>query len=95
MANTRQSAKRARQNVKRQARNQMQRSKTKSAVKLAIDAIASKKTDGAKDTYVNAVKALSKAASRGVIPARRASRKIARLTKLAKKAMPAALNFKN
>ena len=95
MANTRQSTKRALQNVKRQARNQIQRSKTKTTLKSALDAIKGKKLDEAKETYVKAVKALSKAASRGVIPARRASRKIARLTKLVQKSIPQALNFKN
>ncbi|MFZ9596370.1 MAG: 30S ribosomal protein S20 [Bdellovibrionia bacterium] len=92
MANTRTAAKRARQAVKRQARNQMVKSSTRSSLKAALDAIQSKDVAKAQLAYASAVKALSKAASKGAIPQGRAARKISRLTLLAKKTLPAALN---
>lgn len=91
MANTRQSTKRARQALRRQERNQSSKSLTRSALKSALDAIKSQNLDKAKEAYVGAIRALSKAASKGTIPAGRASRKISRLTLLAKKVLPAAL----
>ena len=48
----------------------------------------------AKEAYHAAVRAISKAASKGSIPQGRAARKISRLTHLAKKALPAALSGK-
>ena len=94
MANTRQSAKRARQANKRQARNTIVKSATRTALSKAVEAIKTKDASKAKEAYVQAIRALSKAASKGVIPAGRASRKISRLTALAKGALPEALNFK-
>lgn len=89
MANTRQSTKRARQAVKRQARNTAVKSNTKTALRKALSAV---KPDGdvaqAKEAYLAAVRALDKAASKGSIPKGRASRKISRLTLLAKKTLP-------
>jgi small subunit ribosomal protein S20 len=94
MANKRQSAKRATQEKKRQARNTAVKSATKSAVKKAIEAVQTKDMGKAKEAYMLAVKALSKAASKGTIPKTRASRKISRLTLLAKKMLPDALPLK-
>ncbi len=91
MANTRQSAKRAKQAVKRQTRNTIVKSATRSALKNALEAITEKDMSKAKTAYVQAIKALSKAASKGVIPQSRAARKISRLTLLAQKALPEAL----
>ena len=93
MANTRQSGKRAGIALKRQARNTANRSATKTALKTAVDTI---KGDGknAKEAYMNAVKALAKAASKGAIPKGRAARKISRLTLMAKKMKPEALSTK-
>jgi len=93
MANTRQSTKRARQEKKRQARNNLAKTKAKSIVKNAVLAITKKSNDAA-EAYLAAVRALSKAASKGVIPKQRAARKISRMTLLAKKANPAALSQK-
>jgi small subunit ribosomal protein S20 len=76
MANTRKSTKRAGQAVKRQAQNTLVRSATRTALKQALDAIKAKDLGKAADAYKNAVKALSKAASKGGIPKGRASRKI-------------------
>lgn len=88
MANTRQSAKRARQADKRQDRNKMVRGATKSTLSKAIEAVKAGNVAAAKAAYMDAVKALSKAASKGAIPKRRAARKVSRLTHMAKKAMP-------
>jgi len=88
MANTRQSTKRARIEKKRTLKNQTNRSATKSAVRVALTAIAKGDAKTAKDAYLGAVKALSKAASKGAIPKGRAARKISRLTRLAKKTKP-------
>lgn len=86
MANTRQSAKRARQSEKRQAQNKAVRGATKSVLAKAIEAVKKGDAKTAKETYIDAVKALSKAASKGAIPKQRAARKISRLTALSKKA---------
>lgn len=88
MANTRKSAKRARQAVKRQARNQSVRSETRTAIRSALDGIKTADVAKAREAYIGAVKALSKAASKGTIPKGRAARKISRLTILAKKTVP-------
>ncbi len=94
MANKRQSAKRATQAAKRQAKNNTVKSATKTAVKKAIEAVQAKDMGKAKEAYTLAIKALSKAASKGTIPKTRASRKIGRLTMLAKKIFPDALPIK-
>lgn len=94
MANTRQSAKRARQNQKRQTVNQHVRSATKTAVRTAVEAIQNKDLSGAKNAYASAISTLAKAANKGGIPAKRASRKISRLTKLAKRLLPESLTQK-
>ena len=94
MANKRQSAKRATQAVKRQARNSTIKSATKTAVKKAVDAVTQKDMGKAKEAYALAIKALAKAATKGTIPKARASRKISRLTILAKKLLPDALPIK-
>jgi small subunit ribosomal protein S20 len=94
MANKRQSAKRATQAIKRQTRNSTVKSATKTAVKKAVEAVQTKDLGKAKEAYMLAVKALSKAASKGTIPKARASRKISRLTLLAKKVLPDSLPIK-
>jgi len=91
MANTKQSQKRARQAETRRARNRITQGATRSALKNALDVIKTKDTAKSKDAYVLAVKALSKAASKGAMPKGRAARKISRLTRLTKKVVPTAL----
>jgi len=91
MANTRKSTKRAGQAVRRQAQNTTVRSATRSALKTALDALKTQDAAKAKAAYAQAVRALSKAASKGAIPKGRAARKISRLTLFVKKSMPAAL----
>jgi small subunit ribosomal protein S20 len=88
MANTRKATKRARQAVDRQARNTIVRSATRTALRGALDALKSKDMAKAKTAYQDAVRALSKAASKGAVPPRRAARKISRLTLFAKKTLP-------
>jgi small subunit ribosomal protein S20 len=89
MANTRTATKRARQALTRQARNQVVRSATRSAVRNVLDSVKKKDQAQAKTHYLQAVRALSKAASKGAIPKTRAARKISRLTALVKKTLPA------
>ena len=91
MANTRTSTKRARQAETRRQTNQIVRGATRSALKNGLDAVRGKDEAKAKEAYAAAVRALSKAASKGAIPQRRAARKNIRLTLLAKKAMPSIL----
>lgn len=88
MANTRTSAKRARQAVKRQVHNQTIRSTTKTALSRAVEAIKGKDVEKAKKAYSDAIKAVSKAATKGAMPKGRASRKTSRLTLFAKKTLP-------
>lgn len=90
MANTRQSAKRSRQEEKRSARNLNMESAAKTALRKAVTAIKNRDAAAGKDAYRYAVRALSSAASKGVIPKGRAARKISRLTQLALKVFPEA-----
>jgi small subunit ribosomal protein S20 len=94
MANTRKSTKRAGQAKVRQARNTIVRSSTRSAVKAVVDALKTKDSAKVKEAYTQAIKALSKAATKGAIPKGRAARKISRLTLFLKKSLPAAINAK-
>lgn len=91
MANTRKATKRARQSEDRNARNQIVRSATRSSLRVAVESLRSKDPAQAKKAIQNAVKALSKAASKGCIPKGRAARKVSRLVLLAKKTMPEAV----
>lgn len=88
MANTRQSAKRARQAERRQERNQIIRAATRTAVKGALEAVVKKDLNAAKEGYRKAIRALDKAASKGAIPKGRASRKMSRITFFARKLLP-------
>jgi small subunit ribosomal protein S20 len=88
MANTRTAAKRARQANARQERNVLVRGATRGTLKAAVDALKSKDASKAAEAYKQAIRALSKAASKGAIPKGRAARKISRLTLLAQKALP-------
>jgi len=77
--------KRARQDVKRRERNRTIRSRTRSVVKTLradLDAGAA----GVVEKLREAESALRKAATKGVIPKRRASRQVSRLAKAANRA---------
>ena len=81
MATHKSAKKRARQTLKRTARNRHIHSGAKSAirnVRAAVDAKDQEKTDAALKA---AESVLRRAASKGVIPKKRVSRQISRLTK--------------
>lgn len=79
MANTRSAQKRHRQSVKRNAHNSTVKSAVKTAIKRVRDAIAAKDPAKAKEAFRLAASELNRAASKGVLHARNASRRIARL----------------
>jgi small subunit ribosomal protein S20 len=81
--------KRARQAVKRNLRNTAVRSAVKTIIKKVEVAVASGNKEDAGKTLIEAVKALNKAASKGVIHKNTASRNISRLTRKVN-ALPAA-----
>lgn len=81
MANTRSAVKRNRQAQKRRVRNSAVRSTVKTAVKGAREAIAGKDSSKLKDALTGAIRSLNKAASKGVLHKRTASRRISRLMK--------------
>ncbi len=83
MANTKSAQKRNRQALKRRARNVAVRSQVRSALKKAREAFATKDPAKAQEALRAAAATLNKAASKGVLHARNASRRIARLTKAA------------
>jgi small subunit ribosomal protein S20 len=80
VANHKSAIKRARQNEKRRERNQALRSKAKTETKKALEAItkAGSREDALKALRL-AERAMHKAASKGVLPKERASRKTSRL----------------
>ncbi|MBY0470596.1 30S ribosomal protein S20 [bacterium] len=92
MANTRKATKRAKVALVNQSRNSVHRSAAKTALRNAIAAVKAKDAAKAKDAFAAAIKTLSKAASKGAVPKRRAARKISRLTHLAKKTLPTLLS---
>ena len=79
MANTRSAQKRNRQALKRRARNLSIRNAVKTAVKKAREAVAGGDQNKAKDALKNATRMLNRAATRGVLHARNASRRVSRL----------------
>jgi small subunit ribosomal protein S20 len=76
--------KRARQNLQRRARNRGIRSRLKTAIKYARAAIAG--TDGAdaSDAVRKAEREIRKAASKGVLSKKQASRRVSRLARSVK-----------
>jgi small subunit ribosomal protein S20 len=75
--------KRARQTSVRRARNRHVRSSLRTAVKAAHSAITSDESDESTSAVRTAESAIRKAASKGVISKKRASRQVSRLTKRA------------
>jgi small subunit ribosomal protein S20 len=65
--------------MKRRARNQAVRTQVKSAVKKAREALVSKDPAKFQEALRAAARALNRAASKGVLHAKNASRRIARL----------------
>lgn len=81
MATHKSAEKRDRQSKKHRERNIAVKSALKTKVKAVISATEGKKKKDSEDTLKVAIPALNKAASKGVIHKKNASRKISRLTK--------------
>ena len=81
MANHKSAKKRARQTRKRTERNRGTRSRVKSAVKSARSALAAGDTEETAAALKAAEGVLRRAASKGAIPKKRASRHVSRLAK--------------
>lgn len=79
MANTRQSKKRARQNVRRFAVNKARRSRIRTFLKKVEEAIASGDKDAAQTALRSAQPELMRGVSKGVFHKNTASRKMSRL----------------
>ena len=73
--------KRARQNEKRRQRNMMLRSSLRTSIRKVITAVNAGDASAAQTALPQAVKALGKASSKGVIHRNQAARKISRLTR--------------
>ncbi|RJQ42585.1 MAG: 30S ribosomal protein S20 [Anaerolineaceae bacterium] len=81
MANIQSAIKRNKQNEKRRLRNRVFRGQARTSVKKARVAIASADKEEAKVKVLDAVKALDKAASKGIIHKNNAARRKSRLMK--------------
>ncbi|MBC7792142.1 MAG: 30S ribosomal protein S20 [Clostridia bacterium] len=79
MATHKSAEKRARQSVKRAARNLSRRSKVRGGIRAFREAITSGDKTKAEAALVAATRELRKAASKGVVHARNASRRVSRL----------------
>ena len=90
MANHKSALKRNRQNVKRNERNKVGRTHVKNAIKDALAAVSAENKDGAQSALKMASRAISKAASKGAVHKRAASRKIAGLARKAHQASASA-----
>lgn len=82
MANHKSAVKRARQALRRRARNRNLRSRMRTAIKQARAALAAG-GESAGTALKDAESSLRRAASRGLIPKKRASRQVSRLAKSA------------
>jgi len=76
---TRSAAKAHRQSIKRRIRNRVFKSSTKTAVKRAAETIAGGDLDAARDDIRSAIRALDRAAQKGVLHPNNASRRKSRL----------------
>ncbi|MCK4726274.1 MAG: 30S ribosomal protein S20 [Anaerolineales bacterium] len=81
MANIKSAMKRNRQNIKRRLRNRQFRGKARSYVKQARHALEVGELEAARTETLIAVRALDKAASKGVIHKNNAARRKSRLMK--------------
>ncbi|MGH8041077.1 MAG: 30S ribosomal protein S20 [Rudaea sp.] len=80
MANIKSAKKRARQAIKRNARNASSRSMLRTAIKKVVNAIAAKDKAGAETAYKTAEPIMDRYSSRGLIHKNKASRHKARLS---------------
>lgn len=92
MANVPSAAKRNRQRLKRRQRNLNHLTATRTLVKRAVTAAATAAKDpaGSTEAVAKAIKQLDRAAQKGVLKRKTASRKISRLTKALARHKPAA-----
>lgn len=81
MANTHSAQKRIRSNARKRTRNQQARSRTRTAVRLAREALAAGSSDATRAATLSAASALDKAAEKGVIHKNSAARRKSRLMK--------------
>ena len=81
MANTASAKKRIRQNEKRRMRNKVWRNRARTTVREARTAIDSGDREAAENATIVAIEQLDKAASKGVIHNKNASRRKSRLMK--------------
>lgn len=86
MANIKSAAKRARQSLKRRDHNSYYRTTARTFVKKARTQIDGDELEAAEATVQQAIKALDKAAQKGVIHRNNAARRKSRLTKALNKA---------
>ena len=81
MANHKSAKKRARQDLVRRERNRRVKSRVRSVVKKLRAAVAEGDSAGAGTALRDAERELRRAASKGVLPKRRASRSVSRLAR--------------
>jgi small subunit ribosomal protein S20 len=81
LANHKSSEKRARQSVKRQARNTSWKSKVKTFEKKVLSAVEKKDITEAKKALVVFMSQMDRAAQKGVYHVKKAARKIGRISK--------------
>ena len=81
MANHKSAIKRHAQSLKRRFRNKQRKTMIKTFVKRVKEAIAKKDIERATEALKRAIPIIDKAASKGAIPKKRASRKISRLSR--------------
>lgn len=87
MANHPSALKRERQSQKRRLRNRSVNSAVRTAIRKFTSAIAMREVEAVKTTLKDATSILDRAASKGVLPKGRVSRKISRLFAEAKRAI--------
>jgi small subunit ribosomal protein S20 len=81
VANTLSAQQRTRNSARKAKFNRLHRSRARTAVKNTRELVASKDASGAKEELTKAIKALDKAAGKGVIHPNNAARRKARLMK--------------
>ena len=81
MANLKSAIKRNKQSLVRRERNRVAKSTLKTVAKKVETALAEKNADSANEALKTAIVAFDKAAGKGIIHSKTASRKISRLTK--------------
>ena len=85
MANTKSAKKRVKVIMKKTLRNKVIKSRTKTAMRKVVAAVSTGDALTAKTALVGAVKAIDKAASKGIYHKNNAARKKSKLTKLVNK----------